>query len=300
MKKIFAMLACLMASSAIYGLPVSNPEHPNLLNDGFFHLNAPCGDYGWGLEFGYRGDFVFNHEVKNRNPFHNLLAYERTIPVYRSTTNAAQLTLNLWEQIDIYGWMGASQSEFETEVNYLRSLAPFQTGFLKVYGSSTEDFAYGYGARVLFWQCGPLAIGVEAQYARTKSPLAILTFDGDPVESVFYFPNGFPLTSSNFTLKRREYQVSLGVSYRITWFIPYIAITYSNIRTKLNGPNLVTDVPNPPPIGNLLNPQLAFRNINYFGFAIGVTLVDSGQMELTAEARFIDQNALGLSADFRF
>jgi hypothetical protein len=299
MKKLVALLG-LAVCSVVYGLPVNNPVHPDLLKDGVFGLNVPCGDYGWGVEFGYRGELVFDHRVKNRNALRNLFNFEEGLCKYRSTTSAGQLTLNFWDQIDIYGWMGASQSEFANQVDYLEPFAPFHTGFLNLHGSTREGFAYGYGVRVLFWECGPIAVGVEGQYARTKSKLECLTINGHPIQSSFFLPNGDIIDSSHFTLKRRQYQVSLGVSYRMQWFIPYIAVKYSNIRTRFIGPDFVSSVAVPPLPTNLIHPELAFRNMAYFGGAAGFTIVDTERMELTAEASFIDEYALAISADFRF
>lgn len=286
MKKIFAVLAGLMTYSAVYALPVYNPDQPELLKYGVF----TCGDNAWGLEFGYRGDFVFDRQIKIHNNNGNLSEYHKDLSVYRQMTNAGQITLNLWDRIDVYGWAGAVQSEFDADVNYLTAQGA-ALGFTNLRGRTQDGFAWGVGARAVLWQCGRTALGIDAQYSHSEADLQALSVNGVPVQAAV----PFGLDPSRFSLRNREYQVSLGISHRICWLVPYVAVKYSNVRPEFEGPLL-----NPTSTVATFDPDLDFRSRNCVGFVFGVSLIDADRMHVTAEGRFIDEKALTVAADIRF
>jgi Chlamydia major outer membrane protein len=290
MKKIYALFTALLTYSAVYALPVYNPDQPELLKYGVF----TCEDSCWGLEFGYRGDFVFDRKLKKRNEG-NLFDYHRQVCDYQSSINAGQLTLNVCDRLDIYGWVGASQTEFETQVRFLLPVILQPTPFFNIRGRTKEEFAWGVGARAILWTCGRTAIGVDGQYAQTHSQFQCLSLDGIPIQN-FLNPALQFLDPSRFSLRHREWQISFGISHRICWLVPYAAVKYSNISSNIRGPNIF-------PQGvttDTFSSRLKFRNKDYVGFVVGVSLVDSERMHVTAEGRFVDEKALTVAADIRF
>lgn len=284
MKKIFAVLAGLLTYSAVYALPVYNPDQPELLKYGVF----TCGDSCWGIEFGYRGDFVFDRKLKRKNTG-SVVDGNRRAPNYASSTNAGQLTLNLWDRLDVYGWCGATQTEFEFVADYVGTVTT--SPFYDIRGVTKEDFSWGVGARAVLWQCGRTAVGVDGQYSQRRANLHSLTFNGQPVQSFFTTL----IDPDRFSLKNREWQVSLGISHRICWLVPYVAVKYSNVRARFHGPDVI-----PSTVIGTINPRLCYRNKDYVGFVAGVSLVDSERMHVTAEGRWIDERALTIAADIRF
>lgn len=296
MKKLLALVAGLMTYSAVYALPVYNPDQPELLKYGVF----TAGDDSWGLEFGYRGDFVFDRKIKHDNNG-NLAAFQKDLPNYRRTINAGQLTINFWDRIDLYGWAGAAQSEFETEVNFLPIAVGPASGLVNLRGSTKEEFAWGVGARAILWQCGRTAVGVDGQYANTNGKLRSLTVNGAPVQAGFLNPDlDVAADPANFRLKNREWQVSLGISHRICFLVPYVAVKYSNARPRFSGELLQPNNASAIAAGTTYDPSLKLKNRGSVGFVAGVTIVDADRMHVTAEGRFIDERALTVAADFRF
>lgn len=296
MKKILALLAGLMTCSAVYALPVYNPDQPELLKYGVF----TCGDACWGLEFGYRGDFVFDRKFRGVNQG-NLVGANPNRCQYEHYINAGQLTLNLFDRIDLYGWCGENRAAFDAPVDFLSVVPDTPTsGFLNFSGRSKVGFAWGVGARVVLWQCGRTAIGIDGQYSQRRNSLQSLSIDGAPVQAGNFVStaDGGLLDPSNFHSYHKEWQVSLGISHRICWLVPYVAVKYSDFKHGFSGPLFSAA---PVVIGSgSYDPKLKFRPRNYVGFVAGVTLVDAERMHVTAEGRFIDERALTIAADLRF
>lgn len=287
MKKVLALVAGLMTYSAVYALPVYNPDQPELLKYGVF----TCGDSCWGLELGFRGDYVFDRKVKHSGHRANLADRHKDVCDYSISTNAGQLTLNLWDRVDIYGWVGAAETHYEDQVRLVTSITPFETDWLNISGSTREGTAWGVGARAVLWQCGRTAVGIDGQYAHSEAKFKCLTINGVPVQEV----TGLDLDSSRFKIRNSEWQVSLGISHRICWFVPYVAVKYSNFRGRFRSGDFLFS-------GALgtANADGHFRNRDVVGFVAGISLVDSERMHITAEGRFFDERALTVAADFRF
>jgi hypothetical protein len=283
MKKLLAVVIGLAAYSAVYALPVYNPDQPALLTHGVF----TCGEGCWGIEAGFRGDYVFDRKLKFDKPGDNVADVHKDTCDYAISTNAGQLTLNLWDRLDVYGWAGAAASEFGAQAR-LHSSTGFVGEWLNVHGQTKEGFAWGVGARAILWQCGRTAVGVDGQYAHSHANFQCVSSNGIPIQVP---TNG--ADSSRFSLNNSEWQVSLGISHRICWFVPYIAVKYSNFQGKFKGPDWIG-------INGVFSGNAKFKNRNYVGGVVGISLVDSGKMHVTAEGRFFDERALTVAADFRY
>lgn len=303
MKKLFAVLAGLMTYSAAYALPVYNPAQPELLQDGFFtpgyevfFCEADC----WALELGYRGDFVSDRKMRHRNLGH-LLSFHKPVSKVQSTTNAGQITLNLWNRIEVYGWFGANQIDFETQVNYLSLVAHTPaTGLINLFGRSTEGYAWGVGVRGVLWHCGYTVIGIDAQYSHRRHTLQSLTLDGRPIQvgDFVSVENELPLDPGDFHSRNRDWQVSLGIAHRVCRLVPYAAVVYSAARHHFAGPQFRAF---PIVAGQgVYDPDLKLVNRNCVGIAVGATFVTAEQMQVTVEGRFIDERALTITSDIRF
>jgi hypothetical protein len=288
MKKLLAIVAGLMTYSAVYALPVYNPDQPELLKHGVF----TCSDSCWGIELGFRGDYVFDRKLKHSGRHENLEDFHKDVCDYSISTNAGQLTLNLWDRLDVYVWVGAAQTEFEEQVRLLGTFAP--TDWENIQGRTKEGTAWGVGARAVLWQCGRTALGIDGQYAYSHAKLQCLTLNDVPIQQISPFGIGPGEDPSKYNITNREWQVSLGVSHRICWFVPYVAVKYSSFRAKFRGTVFTTTT------FGTLDFDSCFKNRDVVGFVAGISLVDSERMHVTAEGRFFDEKALTVAADFRF
>jgi hypothetical protein len=302
--KLFAVLASLMTYSAVYALPVYNPDQPELLKYGIF-TGGDSGDFG--IEVGYRGDFVFDRKLENKRNTIFGPTTKKDVPVYRSTINAGQLTLNLMDRFDVYGWAGARSSEVAKQLAFnviAPIVGPISLPVRELSVTTKESLAWGVGARAVLWSSGNTAIGCDGQYAQSNAKFRSFTFNGVPIQAsgLVDFVTNLPLDPSQFRDETREWQVSLGISHRICWMTPYVAVKYSDYESRVKGPEIGVPIaiPGGPTVIAPLNPNHKARSRNNVGFVCGVSIVDAERMHVTAEGRFVDERALTVAADFRF
>jgi hypothetical protein len=295
MVRLLAGLIGLMTCSVIYALPVYNTDQPELLKCGILSSS----DNLWGIEIGYRGDFVFDRKMKNKRRS-DLQPFTRNVSNFQNSINAGQVTLDLWNRIDVYGWCGSSQTDIIVPLNF-QSIIPGTppSGLLNVHGHSHDKFAWGIGARAVLLQCGRTAVGIDGQYTQRRAQIECFSIDDVPIEvGRFVNIDGSLLSPNQFHARYQEWQVSLGVSHRICSLVPYVAVKYSEARHNFSGPTLQVF-----PIvvgGGVYAASVKFRSRNLVGFVAGVTIVDSERMHVTAEGRFFDENALTIAGDIRF
>ena len=268
MKKLLVLLAGLTASS-LYASPVLNPAAPALNTDGLFYC---CPDSCWSLRAGFRGDYVFDRKLEDA---------VHSINNYSLFSNEGALTLNLWNRLDIYGFVGATS----------QNLASVYPGTLF---SSFDEVAYttetiwGVGGKWVFWEwdwtchCGRSFLALDANYESVSS--------ANPAQSLVNKTplSGFPEVSYH------ETQVSLAWGHRVKNLIPYIAVKWSNARANMPTTSVVDD-------GEQENTQVLqdLKNRNSWGWALGCSLVDVGRMTVSAEARFVDEKAMTVTGSFR-
>lgn len=266
MKKLLSVITGLVVGSALYAMPVLNPAAPALLTDGVFMCDQ--GDC-WGVKFGYRGDFVFDKHMRSgtfgRHTDYSLYA------------NEGVLTLNFWDRVDIYGFVGAANWETDGVADFGGGASDYA-----IFKSNTRTIG-GVGIKAVIWEtcwgsCGTTYIGLDGQYEWLGSaPARSATIDG-ATES-----------TGGYSRRYREGQISLGLAHRIANLVPYIAAKWSNGRAPVR---------NSPTIDSHTFDGLS--STRHWGYVVGVSLVDAGRMSVTAEARFVDETALSVAADIRF
>ncbi|MDR3623593.1 MAG: hypothetical protein P4L16_00430 [Chlamydiales bacterium] len=275
MKKLLSVITGLLAGSLLYAMPVLNPGAPALLTDSTFK----CDDNAcWGIKFGYRGDFVYNKHM--RGEWHH-------VDRFSLYANEGTLALNLWDRLDIYGFVGAANVSVNTS-----AVDGFDSttidAFTAKYNTRTIG---GVGIKAILWEScwgrfGTTYIGIDAQYEwMGPAQISRTTIDGTSVA-----PN-------NSSRKYKEGQVALGISHRICDLVPYVAATWSKARANFGGSPIGTRVPGA--LGETVNLS-NYENQRQWGFVVGATLVDMGRMSVTAEGRFINETALSVAADIRF
>lgn len=276
MKKMVTLIASLGLSAAIYALPVLNPAEPALLTSGaFFCDDGDC----WGLKFGYRGDFVFNRNLRDSSA-------ER-IRQFSQFANEGVLTLNLWNRLDIYGFVGSVNNYYEN-VQYNQAI-PTPT-LVYITAASRARTIWGVGAKAVLWEAcfgnsGTTYVGLDVQY----EGYGAAPYDRATIQGANAATNGVGY-------KYREWQIALGIAHRVKNLVPYWAIKWSNVRGDVGVNNIIGS-------GSTTS-QVPLHDFKIHrkpvGMAFGVTLVDVGRMDVTGEARLVDEKALSVAANIRF
>jgi len=265
-----------LACGAVYALPVGNPSDASLLSDGFVQEGF-CGDPcdpclswcdAWSFRVGFYGDYVFNRHLETDA--------DRHIERFNLNTNAGLLVLNVWDRVDVFATLGASNFALSTNAS---AFNPALAGVVVDLESETE-FSWSVGGRATLWEFGCTSLGIEGQYFAFRPDVTRVT-----IEDTF---SNYPDSDTSY----REWQVGLGISHRINILVPYVAVKWSHQNLSFKGAT-VTVGGTPVPLNNLTNDKC-------WGYAVGVSLVDCEKMSVTAEARFADEKAFHVNAQLRF
>lgn len=287
MKKLFVTVLSFLACGAAYALPVGNPSEASLLWDGIVFEGYcadpcdPCGCWWDALSFrvGFYGDYVFERHLK----------VDGTAPSLRNNskidhttimTNAGYLALNFWNRFDVFATLGGTHISMEAQDSVFFFAPQFSSSGNFIVESNTA-FSWSAGARATLWECGCTALGIEGQYFQTRPNLV-------RAESFGLFD-----VSPDTRFKHAEWQVGLGVSHRIGFFVPYIAAKWSQERMSFGSDVYTT------PAGSAFSvPNL--KSYKRWGYAVGFSLVGCEKLSVSAEGRFGDERALYVNGQIRF
>lgn len=262
MKKFLLFLGAV--TGLLYASPVGNTEVPELIEIGFF---IPC--ESWiNVRAGYEGDFVYDARMEQHKEG------KGRVDRYKQMTNSGVITVNLVDRMDVYGLFGASW----TKANWR-----FSDSTGEIHRSEVEthyNFLWGVGARAIFFEWGNAALGAGGRYSSCDAAPAWLTIDGveTPVEGTHLLWN--------------QWQVNLDLAYRIDLFVPYIGIKYSEAHAKLGTFSTA--------IANDGSGKDQFRTRVPVGLYLGCAISNRKYFMLNIEGRFIDEEAMTISADLRF
>jgi len=265
MKKFAALIAAIVASSALYAAPVGNTSAPELIQEGFF---ISC-DSWINFRVGYEGDFVADGRMKQSEQGHG------RVDTYQQDTNSGTVTLNILDRIDVYGVFGSSRTQ--ADWRFTDAAAGTVT---RIDMETKYNFLWGAGARAILYEWCNASLGLGGRYSSANYRPVWLTADG-VVQSV-----------AGTHCRWREWQVNLDVSYKIDLFTPYIGIKYSNARTQMKDFSV--------PISSNLSGSNTFKNRVPVGLYVGCSLSTGKYFMLNIEGRLIDEEAVTISGDFRF
>ncbi len=303
MKKLLMTMLAVLTCGAVQALPVGNPSEASLLCDGVFWCGNgdgccdpcnPCGNWCDSFSFraGFYGDYVFQRFLRNDKTFgtNNRSQLDHS----RINTNAAYLAVNFCNRFDVFATLGMSNIFLEGNISSFSPSVILQTPIVTT-GSRIEletrtEFSWSVGGRITIWECGCTNFGIEGQYFRTDPRVIRVTWAA--------LASNYPGATSPFLRARwSEWQVGLGVSHRINILVPYIAVKWSGQRLKWeNNPNVLgfpVDSGAAITFNNL-------RNRKYWGYAVGVSLVDCAKAAVTVEGRFADEWGLYVNGQIRF
>jgi major outer membrane protein len=277
MKKLFVTMLSILACGAAYALPVGNPSEASLLRDGLIwegYCGDPCDPCtnwcdAWSLRIGFYGDYVFNKhlEVDSDGP---------DIEDTEIFTNAGYIALNFFDRFDIFTSLGATNILIDANASVFTPL----DGPRLVLETETH-FSWSLGARATVWECGCTAIGIEGQYFSVQPDITRIT-TGSTL-SVY--------TDDVLSVRYHEWQVGLGISHRINMLVPYAAVKWS--RAHMDFVNEEEIIDSAIFLDNL-------NSKNHWGYAVGVSLVDSEKALVTVEGRWGDEKAIYVNGQVRF
>lgn len=254
-------LIFFFATAPLFSFVIGNPAQPSLNPVGLVTAEGRS----FSFRAAYLDDYVYTqHFIGQFSP--NL---DQKPPVAQCSTNAALLTFNLLQRVDLYGIVGSSQMQIDEEVFGQRELA------------------WGIGTKVVMYRSHSLCIGCDFKYFETEqTPL-------------FLVSGGFPLdVTTQFNLRYTEYQGAIGMSYQTSFICPYIQGTY--LSAKLEPTPHVFLVKIPGSEDQMDASISSFIGRNRWGMAVGATLVMGEKGTLAIETRFFNQNAIDASLELRF
>jgi major outer membrane protein len=288
MKRVWISILTFMTSSGLHALPVGNPWEASLQSVGVFWAGS-CQETGattslsdaWSFRLGFYGDFVFDRHMQVDNKDSNAHLHKTTI-----ATQAAYWAFNMWNRFDLFGTLGTTHIRLESpHSTFSNGTIPNTYALL----DTDTSFSWSMGARGTLWECGCLGVGGAIQYLSARPPINFAHNAG--LTSLVYQP-------SHVMVKYREWQVGLGASYRIniicdyTALLPYFAVRYA--RATMNMDRLmITDGGGTMTFFNL-------ESDDFWGYAVGATLLGCNKISVTAEVRLISEKAFYINSQIRF
>jgi hypothetical protein len=259
MRAIKAALFFPVALSATY---FSNPAQPALQTDGL--LKSPPSWYC--LRAGYMSDNLYRQRYNEE--FH-IAGTPNPSSYAKLTTDAATVTINFKNWLDVNLLLGSSQMVIDHDVYTKRQLA------------------WGVGAKFLIYHSETLFFGLDFKYFESNQKPIYLVSSG-------YAYN----VLSDFKMNYSEQQAALGVAYRIKWLCPYVYASYLYSKIDPNPCYAILQMPTYDGTGQSYSSSVIDRR--RWGMAFGATLISQAKGSVTIESRFFNQNALNISGEIRF
>ncbi len=253
-----ALLALLGAASlpALYN---GNPAEPETIDEGFFLCRDSC----FGVKAGYQGDFVFDRKLRAH------AGATGRIDTFKYYMQQGVLTFNLMDRYEFYGSLGAFNAFVEHR--------PHIDGKLREY-ETNDHFTWGGGLRAIIFRCGHALLGVDAKYQYARPHVKWNALEAEAF-------------TTGATLSYSEWQIGLGAAYRVELFIPYAALTYSSVHSRMSEirPNM-----------ELGHDSFHMRSRERFGAALGCSLSNAKVVDLNVEVSLFDEQALTLTGNVKF
>lgn len=285
MKSLLTAIISLVLPVSLSALPIGNPSEPanffeNTFETSFLRYGDPCGRC-YNFRLGYYGDFVYDRHLRVHQS-----GNESYFSRARMATNAASFTLNLMQILDLYATLGATNF---TLVGMGKSFSPSTPpGFLTTL-NTVSHFSWSVGARTLLYVYQNTVFGGGVQY-----------FSCDP--HVSNIGRVYERTSppSSVNLDYSEVQASLAISHLFAFcgspisLIPYIGAKYARVFVDTQR----ITFPSQP--GVLVSLPGHIENARKFGYAVGATMRVYGNLGVTVEGQWMDENAVSVTGQLRY
>jgi hypothetical protein len=253
---LFSVVKILLFSflpMSAYALYMGNPDSPEIPDEGMFSLKETIFD----VKVGYQGEYCVDRKLAH-------------VQQFSQTAQAGAVTLNFFNRCELYGVCGSSQIDV--------TQTP-QNGFLLEYETDPRFFWEAGGKMVLiYW--GDSRIGVDAKWMQSTGDLRWVTLNQETL------PEG------NASLSYREWQVGLGISHRIERLIPYLGVTYSAARARLQHLDSLAFL--------FPDGHVAMKERQPFSLVVGCGISAQRALEMNIEIRMIGESAGSIAANLQF
>jgi hypothetical protein len=261
MKKLLIFLIFLF--KILEAGPCKNPAAPKIIEKGFFISPSKW----FNFRAGYEGNFIYNRRFLQR-------ATSKRINKFEQDLNSGVFVINVLKRLDLYGCAG----EGLIKANWIINTSDITFSYLEL--ETRYKFAWAAGVKIIFFEWGDTSFSLGGRYSYTKPEIRWISKDG-VVRNLEHCRMTFD-----------EWQVDMGISYKIDFLIPYACAKYSRAKSKI----AVTDIV----ISSDGRSELSLKNKNRFGMALGCTFSSSKYFMFNVEVRVIDEEAFDVSGEFKF
>ncbi len=224
-------------------------------------------NFWMGIKTGYEGDIVFSRSMIA----HTSQGYvEHQISGFNSYFNGGTLTIDFANRLSVYGALGS----------YRLKLTQNLVSENSVHYSSDAHLAAILGAKVIAACWGETQLGFDVKGFLSYPNLQSILLNGESV------------AVNSAKCSDRQWQIGAALSQRVSWFVPYIGLTYTHARLKIAGLSSLESL--------IPQEEVRFNNKYSFGFVFGFGLGPNRGFDINLETRLIEETAVGLNADFRF
>lgn len=263
MQKIYLFFSSLLVCTSGFALYTGNPGSPGIPEEGLFLSKE-----SWlRIKAGYEYDHVQNRKVKILRQ--NAMQL-RKMHTAKLVSNFGTFTASINQRLDLYFVLGKTQVEIAHK---------FYAQGPNVAYKAHSHFAWGGGGRAILVYWGDTQIGLAASYRAVRPDLYAILIDQE----------------SHLSQKAKmfcsEWQVSMGLYQRFSYFIPYVALQYADFQGKMR---------KLPQLPAFFTSQFSFKSQHPFGLALGCALTNQRGLDCNFEARFFHENAYTLSAEISF
>ncbi len=267
MERFFRRYAFLLLSYLFmvpgFCLYNGNPALPEIPEEGFVISKE-----SWlSIKAGYQGDIVFERTMKMTTGCDDC---HQGISSFESTMNSGTFSMGFMDRVELYGLIGSYQLDMgqnplsNTHIHY------------------KTDRALGYqgGVRAIVAYWGETKMGVDAKYFVAFPDIHSIHLHGSSVET------------RGAEIRDQQWQLGIGISHKISFFIPYIGINYLNVNTKVRHLSSLKAI--------FPKEKFTIKNTYPVGLFFGFSLAADRALSASLEARIFDETAATAAIDFRF
>ncbi len=258
---LFLLLLTPLSLQALYS---GNPSMPMMPEEGIFISKEAW----FGLKLGYEFDLVYDRKLHMEGQ--HLEHGSKKVQTYESLANFGVMTLNFNERAEFFATLGALSSHLTHH--------PFSD--TKISYRTHSDPAWGVGGRAILAYWGDIQLSLGASWVQSFPSLSSVEV------------NGKSFSTRHSQVDFSTWQVEIGASYRVKWFIPYLGIDYCDFRERIDHLDSLKEI--------LPSKHATFKDVYPLGAYLGIGLTPDRAFAMNAEVRFINENAFTLSADFKF
>ncbi|KPK32073.1 MAG: hypothetical protein AMS24_04985, partial [Chlamydiae bacterium SM23_39] len=219
----------MVFNSFIFSMPAGNPSFPSLIKKGFFISQATW----FNFRVGYEGNFVRDRLFLQNDQS------KKKVDDFKKYSNSVKGVFNILKRLDIYGTWG----ENKIEANWIIEEMQDVYSFLEI--ESKYSNCWSCGGKAIFFEWGNTTLSLGGGYSYTNPKILYLIKNGE-VDKL-----------DSFNINVHEWQVDMGISYKIDMFVPYVLAKYSKAKAKLAIDNCI--------IGSNFSSELYMKSKNNFG-----------------------------------